>query len=94
MLARTRTAGPDRLRMRRGEQTTITAAPSPTGEHMSRVSVACVAAPVLNRAGRAVAALSVAGRLGQIDTRRLSVHARRVAAAASQAAARGLARTA
>ncbi|MDF3141874.1 MULTISPECIES: IclR family transcriptional regulator [unclassified Streptomyces] len=56
--------------------------------------LACVAVPVLNRAGRAVAALSVAGRLGQIDTRRLSVHARRVAAAASQAAAKGLARTA
>ncbi|MDO0932218.1 IclR family transcriptional regulator [Streptomyces sp. DG2A-72] len=47
--------------------------------------LACVAAPVLNRAGRAVAALSIAGRLGQIDTRRLSAQARRVAAAASQA---------
>ncbi|MFE9095768.1 IclR family transcriptional regulator [Streptomyces sp. NPDC007264] len=45
----------------------------------------CVAAPVLGRDGRAVAALSVAGRRGQIDTRRLSAQARRVAAAGSRA---------
>lgn len=50
--------------------------------------VACVAAPVLSRGGRAVAALSIAGRHGRIDTRRLSAEARRVAAAASQAWAR------
>ncbi|WNM31679.1 IclR family transcriptional regulator [Streptomyces sp. Li-HN-5-11] len=48
----------------------------------------CVAVPVLSRGGRAVAALSVAGRLGHIDTRRLSAEVRRVAAAASQAWAR------
>ncbi|MEU9886342.1 IclR family transcriptional regulator [Sphaerisporangium sp. NPDC051011] len=46
--------------------------------------LSCVAAPVLARGGRAVAALSVAGRRGQIDTRRMSAHVRRVAAAASQ----------
>ncbi|MGW3497428.1 IclR family transcriptional regulator [Streptomyces sp. NPDC001020] len=47
--------------------------------------LACVAAPVLSRGGRAVAALSVAGRHGRIDPRALSAQARRVAAAASRA---------
>jgi DNA-binding IclR family transcriptional regulator len=47
--------------------------------------LACVAVPVLNRGGRAMAALSVAGRHGRIDTRRLSADVRRVVAAASQA---------
>ncbi|MFH0178740.1 IclR family transcriptional regulator [Streptomyces cacaoi] len=47
--------------------------------------LACVAVPVLSRGGRAVAALSVAGRRGQVDTRRLSTHVRRVAADASRA---------
>lgn len=52
--------------------------------------LACVAAPVLDRRGRAVAALSVAGRRGQIDTQSLSTQARQIAAAASQAwSARG-----
>jgi len=41
--------------------------------------------PVLGHGGRVVAAMSVAGRCGEIDTRRLSTDARRVAAAASQA---------
>ncbi|MEU6225622.1 IclR family transcriptional regulator [Streptomyces sp. NPDC047042] len=50
--------------------------------------LACVAAPVLSRGGRAVAALSVAGRQGRIDTRRLSAQVRQVAAAASQGWAR------
>lgn len=52
--------------------------------------LACVAAPVLGHGGRAVAALSVAGRRGQMDTREVSAHVRRVAADASRTwAARG-----
>jgi DNA-binding IclR family transcriptional regulator len=51
----------------------------------SRAGLNCVAAPVLDRTGRAVAALSIAGRRGHIDTRRLSTDARRIAAAASRA---------
>ncbi|MER7045045.1 IclR family transcriptional regulator [Streptomyces jumonjinensis] len=47
--------------------------------------LACVAAPVLGRGGRAVAALSVAGRQGRIDTERLGARARLVAAEASRA---------
>lgn len=50
--------------------------------------LACVAVPVLSRSGRAVAALSVAGRRGHIDTRQVSGQVRRIAAAASQAWAR------
>ncbi|MEV7085539.1 IclR family transcriptional regulator [Streptomyces sp. NPDC093085] len=45
----------------------------------------CVAAAVLGRSGRPVAALSVAGRRARTDTRRLSGDVRRVAAAASRA---------
>ncbi|MGW3287236.1 IclR family transcriptional regulator [Streptomyces sp. NPDC001002] len=45
----------------------------------------CVAAPVVGPGGRAVAALSVAGRRGQTDVERLSAQARRVAAEASRA---------
>ncbi|MEU9734797.1 IclR family transcriptional regulator [Streptomyces sp. NPDC048002] len=59
-----------------------------------RPGLACVAAPVLNRSGRAVAAMSVAGRFGQIDPRALSAHVRRGAAAASRVAAMGPARAA
>ncbi|MCN9241126.1 IclR family transcriptional regulator [Streptomyces sp. RY43-2] len=55
--------------------------------------LACVAAPVLSRGGRAVAALSVAGRHGRIDTRALSGQARRVCASASRAWAARVART-
>ncbi|MFJ1709607.1 IclR family transcriptional regulator [Kitasatospora sp. NPDC088346] len=50
----------------------------------SRLGLSCVAAPVLDRTGRAVAALSVSGRRGHIDTRRLSADVRRVAVAASR----------
>lgn len=45
----------------------------------------CVAAPVLDRGGLPVAALSIAGQRGRTDTRRLSVEVRRVAAVASRA---------
>ncbi|MEU5095237.1 IclR family transcriptional regulator [Streptomyces sp. NPDC020996] len=45
----------------------------------------CVAVPVLGHAGRAVAGLSVAGRCGEFDPRRLSADMRRLAAAASRA---------
>ncbi|MFJ2115207.1 MULTISPECIES: IclR family transcriptional regulator [unclassified Streptomyces] len=45
----------------------------------------CVAVPVLGHGGRAVAAVSVAGRCGETDIRRLSADVRRIAAAASQA---------
>ncbi|MFC9842820.1 IclR family transcriptional regulator [Streptomyces sp. NPDC060223] len=51
----------------------------------SQLGLNCVAVPVLGHGGRAVAAVSVAGRCGEIDTRRLSNDVRRVAAAASQA---------
>ncbi|MFI1353071.1 IclR family transcriptional regulator [Streptomyces sp. NPDC020898] len=51
----------------------------------SQPGLSCVAAPVLDRTGRAVAALSVAGRRGHIDTQRLSAEVRRVAAGASRA---------
>ncbi|MFD5259178.1 IclR family transcriptional regulator [Streptomyces bobili] len=44
----------------------------------------CVAAAVLDRGGVPVAALSVAGHRDRTDTRRLSAHVRRVAAAASR----------
>ncbi|MFK0159805.1 IclR family transcriptional regulator [Streptomyces sp. NPDC090493] len=54
-------------------------------EEESQLGLSCVAAPVLGRSGRAVAALSVAGRRGHIDTLRLGADVRRVAAAASQA---------
>ncbi|MFG2948406.1 IclR family transcriptional regulator [Streptomyces adustus] len=45
----------------------------------------CVAAPVLDRGGLPVAALSVAGQRGRTDTRRLSMDVRRIAAEASRA---------
>ncbi|MEU6354577.1 IclR family transcriptional regulator C-terminal domain-containing protein [Streptomyces sp. NPDC047072] len=45
----------------------------------SQPGLVCVAVPVLSRGGRAVAALSVAGRRGRIDTRRLSGQIRGVA---------------
>ncbi|MFD6822011.1 IclR family transcriptional regulator [Streptomyces sp. NPDC060085] len=51
----------------------------------SQLGLSCVAAPVLGRAGQAVAALSVAGRRGQMDTRRFGADVRRIAASASQA---------
>lgn len=54
----------------------------------SQVGLSCVAAPVLGAGGRPVAALSVAGPAGRIDTRRVSVGLRQVAAAASRAATR------
>ncbi|MFE7030790.1 IclR family transcriptional regulator [Streptomyces sp. NPDC057621] len=61
----------------------------------SQFGLSCVAAPVLGRTGRAVAALSVAGRKGHIDTRRLSADVRRIAASASRAwAAQGTQRRA
>ncbi|MEV7091195.1 IclR family transcriptional regulator [Streptomyces sp. NPDC093085] len=50
----------------------------------SRTGLSCVAAPVLTRDGRAVAALSVTGPCGRIDIRRFDSEVRRVAAAASQ----------
>ncbi|GAQ52458.1 IclR family transcriptional regulator [Streptomyces acidiscabies] len=50
----------------------------------SRPGLSCVAAPVLDRAGRLVAALSIAGRRGHIDTVRLGADVRRIAAAASR----------
>lgn len=51
----------------------------------SRPGLHCVAAPVLDHTGRAVAALSIAGRRGHIDTQRLGTEVRRIAADASRA---------
>ena len=57
-------------------------------EQESQLGLSCVAAPVFGAGGRPVAAMSIAGPLGRIDTRRLSVDLRRVTAAASQAMTR------
>jgi IclR family transcriptional regulator, KDG regulon repressor len=57
-------------------------------EEESQAGLSCVAAPVFGVGGRPVAALSIAGPAGRIDTRRVSAGLRQVAAAASQAATR------
>jgi len=54
----------------------------------SQLGLNCVAAPVISPRGRVVAALSIAGPRGRIDTRRLATDLRRVSASASQATAR------
>ncbi|MGI5489530.1 IclR family transcriptional regulator [Microtetraspora malaysiensis] len=55
----------------------------------SQLGLSCVAVPVMGPGGRPVAALSVSGPTGRIDTRRHGVNLRRVGAAAAQAVARG-----
>ena len=54
----------------------------------SQLGLSCVAAPVMGPRRGVVAALSIAGPRGRIDTRRLSTDLRRVSASASQAMAR------
>ena len=54
----------------------------------SQLGLSCVAARVMGPRGGVVAALSIAGPRGRIDTRRLSTDLRRVSASASQAMAR------
>lgn len=54
----------------------------------SRLGLACVAAPVFNSRGQAVAALSVAGPHGGFASHRWEAALRRVCAAASQAVAK------
>ncbi|WP_433635208.1 IclR family transcriptional regulator [Nocardia sp. CA-120079] len=54
----------------------------------SRVGLCCVAAPVLGRRGRALAALSVSGVHGQLDIHRCEASLRRVCARASSALSR------
>ncbi|MEV0341854.1 IclR family transcriptional regulator [Nocardia sp. NPDC050713] len=50
----------------------------------SRIGLSCVAAPVFDHRGRAIAAMSVAAPLGRIDTHRLEIGLRRICAAASR----------
>ncbi|MCX4091058.1 IclR family transcriptional regulator [Nocardia sp. alder85J] len=57
-------------------------------EQESRLGVSCMAAPVFDGSSRAVAAFSIAGRHGQLDTRRLEPVLRRICAAASKIAGR------
>jgi IclR family KDG regulon transcriptional repressor len=54
----------------------------------SQLGLNCVAAPVISPRGGVVAALSISGPRGRIDTRRLARDLRRVSASASQATAR------
>jgi DNA-binding IclR family transcriptional regulator len=54
----------------------------------SQLGLNCVAAPVISPRGGVVAALSISGPRGRIDTRRLATDLRRVSASASQATAR------
>jgi IclR family KDG regulon transcriptional repressor len=54
----------------------------------SQLGLICVASPVFASDGSAIAALSIAGPRGRIDTRGLSTELRRVSAAASRAMAR------
>ncbi|WP_158839953.1 IclR family transcriptional regulator [Saccharothrix deserti] len=51
----------------------------------SQVGLSCVAVPVMGPGGKPVAAFSVAGATGRIDTRRQGAHLRRVSAAATRA---------
>lgn len=50
----------------------------------SLVGLSCVAVPVMGRGGRPLAAFSVAGPTDRIDTRRHSVHLRRISATAAR----------
>lgn len=53
-----------------------------------RVGLSCVAMPILDPSGRPVAAMSVSGATGRVDTRAHSVVLRRIAADATRAVAR------
>ncbi|MFI7636117.1 IclR family transcriptional regulator [Nonomuraea sp. NPDC049400] len=55
----------------------------------STVGLCCVAVPVMGRGGKAVAAMSVSGPTGRLDTRAQAPALRRVSAAAALALARG-----
>ncbi|MCP2321252.1 transcriptional regulator, IclR family [Nocardia amikacinitolerans] len=50
----------------------------------SRIGLSCLAAPVFDHRGRALAALSIAGPHGQFDTRRLETGLRRICASATK----------
>ncbi|MEV5835477.1 IclR family transcriptional regulator [Nocardia sp. NPDC052112] len=54
----------------------------------SRIGLSCIAAPIFDHRGRAIAALSVAGQYGRLDTRRLEISLRQISSAASQAVSR------
>ncbi|MDF2707258.1 MAG: transcriptional regulator [Nonomuraea muscovyensis] len=54
----------------------------------STVGLHCIAVPVMGRGGTAVAAMSVSGPIGRLDTRAREPALRRVSAAASQALSR------
>jgi len=76
---------PDRLA---DELATIRANGIADDDQESRLGLVCVAAPVFDSRGRAIAALSVAGPHGRFDGRRLEHALRRVCASASQTLAR------
>lgn len=54
----------------------------------SRAGLACVAAPILDHRGRAVAAFSIAGQHGHLDSARLGASLRRICASASHIVSR------
>ncbi|MEU4650115.1 IclR family transcriptional regulator [Nocardia fluminea] len=54
----------------------------------SRLGLSCIAAPVFDHRGRAIASLSIAGQHGRFDSHRLEAGLRHVCSAASRAIAR------
>ncbi|MEV5835440.1 IclR family transcriptional regulator [Nocardia sp. NPDC052112] len=71
-----------------GELTTIRHSGVAHDNQESRLGLSCIAAPIFNGRGRAVAALSVAGPHGHLDARRLETPLRQICASASNALGR------